>query len=366
MRSDADISAARLVALGLAGTPRSDAVDAVNHLVCAQGQVLTGAIASVALRTSARDPAAVGAALNDGQLVRSWTQRGTIHLVRASDVGWILDLTADRMLRSAARRRSELGIDEAMYERSADLATELIRERGPVTRTELLAALEPVGVGDVSGREYHLITMLAMRQVLVQGPLELPADGSTRTAQLFALSADWIRDPRRLGRSEAVAELMTRYAAGHGPATEADAARWAGLPVTDARAGLAAGLDSGALSAIEIDGQRYFHAPELPDDLAEHRAEANGMFLLPGFDELILGYKNRTATLAAADEPLVVPGGNGVFKNTVIWRTRAVGTWLRSPRVSGPAVDVTPFPGRRFDARALATAARSHPAFDTP
>lgn len=366
MRTAEDISTARLVALGLAGPRRDTALDVVTHLVCTQAQLLPGALVSVALRMSGRDPADVRAALNDGSLVRSWTQRGTIHLVGAADVGWILDLTADRMIRSMARRRAELGVDDAMYRRAEVLATELIRERGPVTRAELLAAMKPLGVDEVAGRAYYLIAMLLMRQVLVQGPLQAAQGGTAQSAQLFVLFSEWITGARRLDHTEAVAELMTRYAVGHGPATEADAARWTGLPVTEARAGLAAGLDSGALGVTEIEGQRFFHAPELPDALADHRAEAQGMFLLPGFDELILGYKDRTATLAAAHENLIVPGGNGIFKNTVIWRGRAVGTWLRSPRASGPPIEVTPFPGRRFDARALARATRSHPAFATP
>lgn len=362
MRTVGDISAARILAQSLAVPAHRSAADAVRHLVCAQGQVLPGVLTSVALRTAQRSLAAVDAALNDGSVVRSWTQRGTIHLVSATDVGWILDLTAERMLRSMARRSAELGIDDAMYRRAEALVTVLIRERGPVTRTELLAAMNPLGVGEVAGRGYHLIAMLSMRQALVQGPLEVPSGGGRQVSQRFALFPEWITSVRRLDRADAVAELMTRYAAGHGPATEADAARWAGLPVTDARAGLAAGLDAGALGTTEIEGQRFFHAPELPDALAEHRAEARGLFLLPGFDELILGYQDRSATLTAAEEKVLAPGGNGVFKNTVIWRGRAVGTWRRSPRASGPAVEVTPFPGRRFDARALARTVRYHPA----
>lgn len=359
MKTSADISAARIIALGLAGPAVGGPIDVVRHLVCMQAQALPGALVAVALRTADGDPTAVAAALADGSLVRSWTQRGTIHLVAAADLGWILELTAERMLTSAGRRRSELGIDDEMFGCATDIVTDLIRGHGPVTRAELLTALAPLGIRDVPGREYHLITMLAMRQVIVQGPLA----NSARTEQLFALNEDWIGAPRSMPRPAAVAEWMTRYAIGHGPVTAADAARWTGLPLADARAGLAAGLDSGALAATDIDGAVYLHAPDLPDRLAQYRADAHEMHLLPGFDELILGYKDRTATVTAADERLVVPGGNGVFRATVIHRARAVGTWARSPRSSGPRVLLAPFPGRRINQRTAERVAKRHPAF---
>jgi hypothetical protein len=359
VKTTADIAAARILAQRLAGPAVGGPTDAVGHLVGVQGQALPGALVSVALRTADRDLSAVAAALADGQLVRSWTQRGTIHLVRAADLGWVLNLTGERMLASTRRRRAELGIDSEMFDRAADIVTELIRSQGPVPRAALLEALQPLGVSNVPGREYHLITMLAMRQVVAQGPL---ANGS-RADQLFVLNADWIGEARAMSRADAVVEWMTRYAIGHGPVTAADAARWTGLPLTDARAGLAAGRGAGAIDGTEIDGAAYFHAPDLPDRLTDHRAEALEMQLLPGFDELILGYKDRTPTIAAADEGLISPGGNGVFRATVIHRARAVGTWVRSPRATGPRVLITPFPRRRVNQRLAERAAKRHPAF---
>jgi hypothetical protein len=269
--------------------------------------------------------------------------------VPAADVGWILQLTGERRLTSTSRRRAELGIDDEMFDRARNIVTDLIREKGPVTRAALLAALQPVGVGEVPGREYHLITMLAMRQVIAQGPL---GDGG-RIEQLFVLNADWIGAPRAEPRAEAVAEWMTRYAMGHGPVTAADAARWTGLPLSDARTGLAVGLDTGALATTEIDGVAYVHAADLPDRLAEHRAEAHDMHLLPGFDELIIGYKDRTATISAADERLIVPGGNGVFRATVVNDGRIVGTWRRTGRGAARSVEAEPFTAFTDDVAAM-------------
>ena len=362
MKSIADIAAARILSLGLAGPAVRGPGDVVSHLLCMQGQDLRGALESVALRTADRDPAAVASALADGTVVRSWTQRGTLHLVAGGDVGWVLDLTGERMLKSMVRRRAQLGIDDAMIARSNELAAALIRERGRVSRQELLAAWEPLGVGEVQGRGYHLIVGLAIRQVLVQGPL---AEAGP-LEQLFVLSADWLPPQRRLAREEALAELVGRYVGSHGPATVADVARWAGLPAGDVRAGLASARAAGTISSTDVEGTAYLHSPDLPDLLAAHRDETRALFLLPGFDELILGYRDRSATLAAEDEALVVPGANGMFKGTIIEKAKAVGTWRRNGRPTGPKVETTAFPGRRLNQRRVEKAAAAYPAFDRP
>lgn len=359
MRTIADVAAARILSLGLAGPAFRGPEAVASHLLCLQGQDLRGALESLALRTADRDPAVVSAALADGSVVRSWTQRGTLHLVAGADIGWVLDLTGERMLNSMVRRRAQLGIDDAMIARSNELATSLLGERGRVSRAELLAAWESLGVGEVQGRGYHLIVGLAIRQVLVQGPLT----ESGPLEQLFVLSSDWLPPQRRLAREEALGELVGRYVGSHGPATLADVARWAGLPVGDVRVGLATARAAGAVASTDVDGTTYLHSPDLPDLLAVHREETQALFLLPGFDELVLGYRDRTATLAPDDEALVVPGANGMFKGTVVEKARAVGTWRRSGRTSGPRFETTAFPGRRLNQRRIEKAAASYPAF---
>lgn len=52
--------------------------------------------------------------------------------------------------------------------------------------------------------------------------------------------------------------------------------------------------------------------------------------MLPGFDEYLLGYKDRSLRLDPAHKDAIVPGGNGVFQPTVVRDGRVVGTWKRS------------------------------------
>jgi hypothetical protein len=51
---------------------------------------------------------------------------------------------------------------------------------------------------------------------------------------------------------------------------------------------------------------------------------------LPGFDEYLLGFKDRSLMVAAQHKQAIIPGGNGVFQPTIVRGGRVIGTWKRS------------------------------------
>jgi hypothetical protein len=334
MTSARDLALLRLVAQRVAGPPPATATEAVRLLTCVQGQDLPGALTSVALRTAARTRPGVEAALDAGEVVRSWPMRSTLHLVPAEDLHWLLELCGPRVLAGAAKRRAVLGLTETDTERAREVVTAALRGGRRCGRKELLAVLAD-GAVDVTGqRGYHLLWYLAQTGTLCLGPT---AGGE----QAFVLLDEWVTAPRRLDRDAALAELALRYFRGHGPATVADLARWAGLTVTDVRAGVAAVRDR--LATVQVDGREHLLAPETADLLAAHRAEAAGLFLLPGFDEFVLGYADRSCAVPPEFADRIVPGGNGVFRPTVVHRGRVLGTWAWQGRGAGRTVVATPF-----------------------
>ncbi len=315
-----EVALLRLVAQRVAGPPFPDAAAAVRGLLAVQGQDLPGALTSVALRTADRSRAGVEAALDAGAVVRSWPMRGTLHLTAAEDLPWMLDLLGPRVLAGAAKRREVVGLTLADLERSRELAVAALTGGRRLGRRALLATLAEGGA-DVSGqRGYHTLWYLAQTGTLVLGPV----DGGGGD-QAFVLLDEWVPAPRRPGREEALGELALRYFTGHGPAAVADLARWAGTTVGDARAGLA--LARPSLATLDAGGTEVFLAPDTADRLAACRAEAEGLHLLPGFDEVVLGYADRTCTVPAQHADRIVPGGNGVFRPTVVTGGCAVGTW---------------------------------------
>ena len=334
MTTPHEVGLLRLVAQRLAGPKPASVLDAIRWLTAVQAQQLPGALTSVAVRTAEGTRADVEAALDAGEVVRSWPMRGTLHLVAAEDLGWLLDLLAPRVLSMVTGRRTELGLDTGQYERGLDLAVGALSGGRGLRRTDLLAVWEDAGLSTAGQRGAHLLGQLAQTGAVCLGPM----DGAE---QLFVLTDDWIRRPRRLEREEAVAELSSRYFRSHGPATVADLARWAGLRITEARAGLAAVRSD--LASLDVDGVEHFLDPETPDRLAACRTEARGLFLLPGFDEFVLGYGDRTAVLDPAFADRIAPGGNGMFRATVVHGGRILGTWNWTGRGAKRTVTATPF-----------------------
>jgi hypothetical protein len=324
----------RLVAQRLAGPAPDTAAEVVGRLTAVQAQDLPGALTSVALRTAGRDRSAVTAALDAGEVVRSWPLRGTLHLTRAEDLPWLLSLSTPRLMAGSAARRERLGLDVATLERAREAARAALSGGRALPRAELLGVWEAAGVGTGAGRGYHLLWYLAQTGTLCFGPTG--GDG-----QLVVLVDEWIRTPRRLERDEALGELALRYFTGHGPATVKDFLRWTGLVAADARTGLA--LARPYLTRVEVDGVEHFLDPAVPDLLTTCAGQVDGVFLLPGFDEFVLGYADRSAVLPARFADRIVPGGNGMFRPTVVSAGQVVGTWRHVRRGARRTVEATPF-----------------------
>jgi hypothetical protein len=299
-------------------------------MLAMQAQDFPGVKWSVGLRHSGSSEAGVDATLGAGDIVRSWPLRGTLHLVPAEDVGWLLELTAPRVLGSAASRRADLGLDEADVERARGTAVASLTGGRVLTRDALLGAIAAGGVSTAGQRGYHLLWYLAQTRTLVLGA---PAGRQ----QTFALLDEWVRAPRRLEHDEALGELALRYFRSHGPATVRDLARWSALTLGDVRRGLA--VCGQQLTTIELEGLTYYVGSET---LQESPTPAR-VHLLPGFDEYLLGYGDRSAALAAEHSQAVVPGGNGMFKPTIVADGEVVGIWQRTSTAREVVIEAQPF-----------------------
>ena len=78
---------------------------------------------------------------------------------------------------------------------------------------------------------------------------------------------------------------------------------------------------------------------------------------LPGFDEFILGYKDRSAVLPDEFKDLIVPGGNGMFRPTLVLDGEVMGTWRRTPRAKADVIQVESFRPLKRAQQSIAEAA---------
>lgn len=327
-----EVALLRLVAQRIAGPAAGTPADAVRWMIAMQAQDYGGAVTSVALRTSSRLRSDVETALSAGEVVRSWPMRGTLHLVAAEDLPWMLQLLAPRVVVRSAARRDQLHLGRDSLERARRVAVEALGGGGRLSRAELLGAWDRAGLSTSDGRGYHMLGYLAQTGTLCFGPVR-------NGEQLVVLIEDWIPTPRRLEKEEALGELATRYFHSHGPATVKDFTRWTHLPAVDVRVAMA--LAQPGLAQLDVDGVEHFMDPKTLDRLAACRDSAEEVFLLPGFGEFILGYADRSAQLPAEFADRVVPGGNGMFKGTVVSGGTVLGTWKRSGRGKKQTVEAT-------------------------
>ena len=326
----------RLTAQRISLEERASAGQVVRSMLAIQGQDLPGARWSIGLRGHGLTDRDVGAAFDAGDIVRSWPMRGTLHVVTAEDIGWMLELMAPRAVDSTATRRAQLGITAEDLRLAREAAVGALEGGGALVREALLAAFAASGVSVDGQRAYHLLGYLAQTGTLVLGP----ASGKQ---QAFVLLEEWVRESRRLEREEALGELARRYFRSHGPATERDLARWSGLPLRDVRRGIA--LCGDALVRLDVGGDAYHLAPEVLEAASAPPREAavQDVRLLPGFDEYLLGYGDRSAALAPEHAQAVVPGNNGMFLPTIVIGGEIVGTWKRTTRTREVVIDLSPF-----------------------
>ncbi len=302
----------RLVAHAF-GAPGRTPAQAVARMVAVQGQDLPAVLRAIAIRsapgTTLDD---VRAAFDRGELVRSWAMRGTLFVATPADLAVLHAATAGRMRPQEWRMCAVRGIDEALADRAAEVLVGLL-DAGPTARPAVLDAWQAAGIDTGGGRGYHLLALLAYDGLVRFGPF----DGAAQL--LVGGAAPAVPDPQA-----ALDEALLRFALARAPVRPDDAAWWLGLPKRAIRASLerATGSDgSGALERVLVGDE-----PMLVAAGSEPGRRA-GVTLVPGFDEWLLGYQDRSLVASPAALAAIVPGGNGVFRPAVLVDGRVVGSW---------------------------------------
>ncbi|MFT4084322.1 MAG: winged helix DNA-binding domain-containing protein [Nocardioides sp.] len=289
----------------------------VEHMVGLQGQDLPAVLRAIAIRsrpgTSVAD---VRAAFDAGDLVRSWPMRGTLFATTPDRLATLLHFTAERTHRAAARRRGQLGLDDATIARGREALVEALSESG-LRRAEVLALWQRAGIATDAGRGYHLLVHLCVDGVAHWGAFE-----ESGREQLLTRTEPVVEpvDPEA-----ALAEVVGAYVAARGPVTEADLAWWTKLPVAVLRRARARVAE---IETVSVAGEAAWAIdPGTP--------ASSGVTLVPGFDEWILGYGDRSLIAGPAALERLVPGGNGIFRPAVLLDGVVVGTWRAARAARG-------------------------------
>jgi hypothetical protein len=290
MVADLDIARWRLRTQHLVSPYAASAREAVGSLLAVQAENPSQAAWAVASRTQNPDQADLAALLDSGAVLRTHVLRPTWHFVRAEDIGWLLDLTGPRVRRVTGQQlRDAHGLDERSTGQTLAALTQVLASRGQLTRAQLAQELRERGIRGSGQMLMILLAHAELGGLVCSGQV---ADGE----HTYALMDERVPAPRRLGRTEALAELAVRYFTGHGPATERDLAYWATLTLTDVRAGLLQVRDQ--LDSFQHDGRTFWHSPGEPPGGPQKPAG----HLLQILDEMYRGYQDSRWLLDTAGD----------------------------------------------------------------
>jgi hypothetical protein len=345
MRIRMDIARQRLHTQRIAGAKFASPDAVVRWFGAVQAQDYAGAKWAVGQRMHGAIDAALDAAFAAGTILRTHVMRPTWHFVTPADIRWLLALTAPRLHIANAYRCRQLDLDDATLARSDAVLASALQGGGQRTRTELAAVLGEAGIAINGERLTHIMLHAELEGIVCSGAWR----GKQCT---YALLDERVPHTAPLAREEALAALTMRYFTSHGPATVQDFVWWSGLTTADARAGLA--LVGSRIMHDDIDGRTYWFAAPAPT--AEEPSPT--AFLLPNYDEFIVGYTDRGAVLDAPPAEKLDARGNVLFNHTIVIDGRVRGTWKRTLKKDAVTIDAVPFvPLDAAEARAVEDAA---------
>jgi hypothetical protein len=324
------------------------AVEVVRRLAGVQAQVTSSARQAVAVRGAVRGASGVADALADRSLVRTWAQRGTLHLLPSDEVAAHLALLAAARTWEKAPWQREFATAGQIAEMAeaaaaaldgrvlsrAELAAEIVERTGDPALAERLGS----GWGTV-------LKPLAWQGVLCNAVAD---DDSVA----FTAPASWLPGWTGLPEPDAAAAVVIpTYLGVHGPATPELFDQWlirGSTPKKRLRGWFAALAEEGVLSEVDVEGEhRWARSADLDDLAAAHPTDR--VRLLPAFDQFVLGPGTSAAEVVAPERRKLVSKAAGWISPVVVAGGRVAGVWS----VDGPALAVTLFPEHDTDRTAL-------------
>ena len=298
----------------------TDVTQVVSWLGAVQAQEYALTQWSISMRAVDLTQEAIEAAFAQGSLLRTHLLRPTWHLVTAQDIGWLLQLTATRVQAVNAYMYRKLELNEAIFNRCHQIMRKQLQNGNYLSRSQLNLAFSQEGIHAQGMRLSYIMMQAELAGVVCSGPRK----GNQFT---YALLEERVPAVPALPPEEALAQLARRYFLSRGPATLPDFATWSGLSLTQARQGIS--MVKSLFEQEKLANQTYyFSAPVALAQQAQRQPQA--VYLLPVYDEFIMGYKHREAILQLlqSQQPSpVLP-----FDNTILMEGQVVGSWKRTVR----------------------------------
>ena len=328
-------------------------MEVASRLGGIHAQLMTSAELALWSRLDGLGPGAVARALwEQGSLVKTWTLRGTLHLVPREELA--LYAGAQGELRPRHHQPAWLR-HHGLAREEAEAMVEAIPEAlagGPLTRAELADAVAArLGSAHLADRLRGGFGDL-LKPVAFQGRLVFaPGDGP----EVRFARPDPPVEP--LPGPDAVREIARRWLAAYGPGTREQLARWFGTPSAAQAGRWIAALGDEAVP-VELGGSPAWALAADLDAMAGARP-AGVVRLLPAFDPFVVGGpRDAEASLPPAHKGAVFRP-QGWISPVLLVDGRIAGTWRHERRGRALELQIAPFadPGSEVRAAAEAEAA---------
>lgn len=312
-----DIAALRLANQQILNTRFTDPAELVAWMGAVQSQDFAMAKWALGLRLKKATDASVEQAIDAGGIIRTHIMRPTWHFVAKEDARWIMDLTAPHVYKLAGTMYRQLKLDDSVFRVTNDLIGKLLADGDELTREEVIAEVNKAGIETDNLRATHIMFQAELDKIICNGARR----GKKFTYALFDKK---VPSGAALQRDEALAALAKRYFTSHGPATVQDFAWWSGLSLTDSKLGFEATRHE--FESASVDGREYLFTA-----VAELPKVPSKAILIPAFDEITIGYADRSAALddVVAQNP---ESGSGIFKPVVMVKGKVVAAWRRTEK----------------------------------
>ena len=298
----------------------------VGHFGAMQAQDYAMAKWAIGIRTGKTENA-IENSINEGKIIRTHILRPTWHFVAAEDIHWMLELTAPSLKRVIKSAAVKMGLEDSLNAYTKKLQ-KLLSGNTHLTREEIMLELE-VKTGQANSISPVIIMMNAELEGIV-------CNGIMRGKKFtYALLEERVPSKNsKISKDEALAKLAGKYFNSHGPATIHDFSWWSGLSLTNSR--LALELIKSELDSVEIENSTYWFY-----NVSISNKKHTNVHLLPAFDEFLISYKDRTASIALKHQPLAFTK-NGIFNPVLVVNGKVEGTWKRSIKKETVKIEINP------------------------
>jgi hypothetical protein len=309
-----EIAKNRLINQQISQTNIKTTVEMVAWLGAVQAQEYAQARWSIGLRLPHLKDTDIVKDFAEGNILRTHLLRPTWHFVAAKDIRWMLMLTASRVHAVNSFMYRKLELNAAIFNRCNDILVKILQGRKHLTRDAINKKFKRNKIEAEGHRLSYIMMQAELDGIICSGARH----GNQFT---YALLEERVPKVKSKNRDEALAELTKRYFTSRGPATVKDFSTWSGLTLTDCKNGIE--MVTTFFNREVIANEKYFFPPGVP--LA--KGQFQKIYLLPIYDEFIMGYKDRSAIMVFKNSK---PKASFRYDNMIVSDGQITGTWKRT------------------------------------